>query len=470
MSLAEAVGEALGISQPEESQQRVHELVARHLDSISGGAEIKTTGYFNHAWIPDLVARRRDADERPIFLRFEVNDESFDDDLDHLATERPFFLDIARRESQSRNGNFDLAAALSVKGRDAVLVSEVNAIDCFETSVEEDHEAKVATREVVVGGKGVVDPSAASSIVRSWREAKQAAGSAKSDRLRSSLQKIEAFLDRISSLDLESELRSTWMAAGHDVNTFPGSEDWELNDRSPREIAELVASLLDQAAEVSPRQWAEIGSAISATALGHELAQLGAHSHGGKVNDMIRGGLEKWTAQYAYVPTLDSDSLTGAFDWSVGQYALAVNLIRRKAYFTDIGRKWARMQKARSLPDIRDRLAAFDGGDVLGAGIETPEENVSHELRSTATRSLAEHLEPFVQGQAAWRIAHLRWLELRVPGTDLTARVDFQRNVVRADSTIPIRTFVMLVAKYVAALNDEELERLESSLSVPLRK
>jgi hypothetical protein len=229
----------------------------------------------------------------------------------------------------------------------------------------------------------------------------------------------------------------------------------------------LVVSLLDQGAVVLPQQWTEIGGAISATALGHELAQIGVHHHGRAVNDMVRGGLEKWTAQYAYVPTLDSDSLTGAFDWSVGQYALALNLIRRKAYFTDIGRKWTRMHKAKSLPDIRDRLAAFDGGDVLGVGIETPEENVSHELRSTATRSLAEHLEPFVQGQTAWRIAHLRWLELRVPGTDIAARVDFQRNVVRADSTIPLRTFVILVAKYVAALNDEELEQLESNLAVP---
>lgn len=201
----------------------------------------------------------------------------------------------------------------------------------------------------------------------------------------------------------------------------------------------------------------------SATSLGHELSQIGQLFEGGLVNSMVKSNLSRWTAKYAYVPPLESDLLTDKFDWSVGKYALALNLIRRTAYFTDTGIKWNRVPRSERLPEIRDRLQDFGAGDVLGVGIETPEENVSHELRSTATQSLAEHLKPFVDGETGWRSARLHWLELRVPGTELSAKVDFERNVVSAEATIPIQTFALLIAQYVVPMTRDELGRLSDS-------
>lgn len=469
MSLAEAVSEALRISAPSESQQRVHEVVARQLDSISPGAEVKSTEYFNHAWVPDLVVAGRDGEARDVFLRFQVRDESFDDDLEHLADRKPLFLDISKRTQLADNApaaDFDLSRALEARGpaSEGVLVTEVEAIDKFDSSVREYQPAAVATKEVVVGGRGIVDPSAATSIVASWREAREAASDASSDRLRTALNDVEVFLDRVSSLDLEADLRGTWVAAGHDAESFPGSEEWRLQDRSPQEIAELVGSLLRQGRPISKQQWSDIGEATSASSLGHELSRLKQMYVGGLVNDLVGCNLTRWTAKYAYVPTLNSDSLTDSFVWSLGEYALALNMVRRTAYFTDIGIKWNRMQKAEALPEIRDRIQDFGDRDVLGVGVETPEENVSHELRSTATRTLAEHVQPLVDSASGWRTARLQWLELRVPGTELMATVDFRRNVVRAEASIPIETFALLLGRYVVALGQDEMEQLSESL------
>jgi hypothetical protein len=461
MSLTDAVATALQSSGRGERQHRVHDVVARQLDSISPGATVKATEYFNHAWIPDLVVAGRDGQERDVFLRFQVFDESFDDDLEHLGDRDPLFLDLSvRSEQETQHQDFDLSGALKTRNADGVLVTEIDAIDRFGSGVRENQTTAVATKEVVVGGRGVIDPPSASAIVKSWRDAREGAADASSDRVRSALDEVEVFLDRISSLDLEAELRGTWVAAGHDAEAFPGSEDWELRDRSPEEIAHLVASVLGQGRETTEQQWSDIGEAISATSLGHELSQLDHVYVGGLVNDMVRANLARWTAKYAYVPALDSDSLTDQFDWRLGKYSLALNLIRRVAYFTDIGVKWNRMPKAKRLPDVRDRLQDFDGRDVLGVGIETPEENVSHALRSTATRSLGEHLAPFVEGETGWRAARLRWLELRVPGTDLMAKVDFSRNVIQADASIPLETFAKLVGRYVVPLTPDEMERL----------
>ena len=466
MSLAETIHDALGVKAPEESQQRIQEAVARRIDELSPGAAIKRTGYFNHSWVPDLVVKWREGEDRPVYLRLDVRDPSFDEDLGYLAEERPFFLDLIDGHSAAPDSerDFDLSKALAQKGRDSVLVSEVTAVDHLESKVEKDAEAKKATREVVVGGRGLLDGSAADSIMRSWCEASEAAESADKVPLRNALDSVEQFLDRVAALDLETVLRSKWVAAGHDANAFPGREEWQLDDRGPREIAELVASLVDAGEHVEGDQWKTIAEAISMTSLGSELANLGRTSTGSLVNDLVLAALPYWTAQYAYFPALEADSMTGAFNWSYGRYAFAVNLVRREAFFTDNGRKWGNVKKPKLLPDARDRIKTLDRGSVLGAGIVTPDEQISHELRATATATLAEKLDPFIHSEPSWQSARLKWLDLKVPGTDLKAHIDFSRDVMRADASIPLRTFVLLVAEFGAALTDDELNSLKEAL------
>ena len=466
MSLVETIHDALGIQAPEESQQRIQEAVARRLDELSPGAAIKRTGYFNHSWVPDLVVKWREKEDRPVYLRLDVRDPSFDEDLGYLAEERPFFLDLVDRAPENANGDhsFDLTKALAKGGRDHVLVSEVTAVDRMENGVEKEADAKKATRQVVVGGRGLLDDSAADSIMRSWSQASEAADNADGAPLRSALDSVEQFLDRVASLDLETDLRSKWVAAGHDANAFPGREDWQLDDRGPREIAELVASLVEAGEDVARDQWSAIAQAISLTSLGSELASIGRIGAGSRVNALVRAALPYWTAQYAYFPAFDSDSMTGAFDWSYGRYAFAINLVRRQAFFTDNGRKWANVKKPDSLPDARGRIDALDRGSVLGAGIVTPDEQISHELRATATATLAEKLGPFIKNEPSWQSARLKSLDLKVPGTDLKARIDFSRDVLSADASIPLRTMVLLVAEFGSALTDEELEALKELL------
>lgn len=467
MSLTSAVADALTIVAPAASQDQVKDIVARRLDELSPGATIKKTGYFNHSWIPDLVVGWRNEKDRPVFLRFDVQDSSFGQDLEYLASDRPFFLDLINgKETKSDDGDaeFDLSAALSREGRDEVLVSEVSAIDRFESGVQKRGDTNRATRQVVVGGRGLIDQTVASQIVKSWALANEAVVEANTDELRGALDEVERYLDRIASLDLESELRASWVASGHGADAFPGREEWSLEDRGPHEIAGLVDSLLGQTKRVSPSEWERIARAIDLSALGHELSRLGRSRRGGTVDDLVRAGMAHWTAQYVYAPPLESDTLSGRFEWSTGRYALAVNLIRRQAYFTDIGRKWNNMAKEKALPVLGDRLGVLDGPGVLGAGIQTTEERVAHELRSTSTSSIAENINPNIQNQAAWNTARLQWLELRVPGTTSTARVNFERNLVRAETSVPLRSLVLLTAKYVAALDQEEMAALEESL------
>jgi hypothetical protein len=447
----------------------VHLIVAKQLRELTQGTDVRSTGYFNHSWAPDLVISSRDRAERGVFLRFNVRDATFADDLRYLSEGGPVFLDLKAAnpfevEPDDRS-DFNLDQALATDQEKAVLVTEAPAIDQFESHISKDRDVRRASQEVIVGGQGLVDEDAVDTIADSWQAARSAVSAGDAQAVRTALDAFERYLSRVSAIDVEASLRGDWIASGRTAEDFPGSEDWRINDRAPWEIAKLVISLVDREQSVDPTRWREVAEAVSMSRLGHELFQIGEHRTGGGVNDLACAGVPLWTAQYAYVPPLASDSMS-RFDWSFGGYSLAVDLITRQAYFTDIANKWNRVPRPGALPDARARLETLTDAHVAGVGLITPEENVQHQLRPQASMSLAQRLEQFLghDGDPAWRAARLTSVEMRVPGSATMAYIDFGRSVVRVDAPIPLRTFVLLCARYVAGLEQTEIEELESAL------
>jgi hypothetical protein len=284
--------------------------------------------------------------------------------------------------------------------------------------------------------------------------------------LREALDNVETYLTRLASLDLETTLRARWIAAGQSAEAFPGREDWKLDDREPWELARLVLSLVGGGGSVPPERWREIAEAVTISALGHELYKIGKYHEGGRVNDLAHAGSAVWKAQFAYVPPLPSDSIE-RFDWSLGDYSIGLNLISHRAYFTDIGAKWNRVPRANALPSARDRLPTLDTSDVRGAGVITTEESITQVLRPTSTMSFAQRLEHLLgeEEQSSFRAPRLESLELRVPGTAASAHVDFHRMVVRTSEAVPLRTYALLCARYVAGLGSDEIQELEDLLA-----
>lgn len=472
MTVVDALRDALQDPHPRVSQERVHVIVVRRLQELTQRASVRTTGYFNHSWAPDIVIKSGEQPERGVFLRFGVHDATFADDLRYLSNEGPLFLDLeaanplrSERANEKRTPEFDLAGMLASNDAGMVLVTEAPAIDEFEVHIAAQRDFKTATQQVVLGGHGFVDEMAAVTIADGWNTATSAISSADPPRLRDALDTVQRYLSQVASLDLETSLRARWIAAGQRVEDFPGREDWRLNDRAPWELARLVLSLVDQDGAVPYGRWTEIAEAVSLSDLGHELYQIGEYREGGAVNDLARAGLPLWTAQYAYVPPLPSDTVQ-RFDWSFGDYSFALNLASRWAYFTDIGKKWSRVPRANILPGAQARLRTLLNADVSGVGLITPEENVQHQLRPDASMSLGKRLEQFIgaEGDPAWRAARLTALEMRVPGTNATAHIDFGRSVVRTTAPVPLRTYALLCARYVAGLGEEEVAALEAEL------
>lgn len=238
MTVIEALRDALQDPHPGTSQERVHTILAHRLGELTAGSRVRTTGYFNHSWAPDFVVTSGDQPERTVFLRFDVHHPSFADDLLYLAADAPMFLDLdaanpsgpapreRREESETASDQagveFDLHSALATEDGLGVLVAEAPAIDRFESRINADHDLRTATQRIVLGGRGLVDAPAADAIASGWSNAKDAISDADPETLRTALNGVEAFLSRIASLDLETELRARWIASGQAAETFPG--------------------------------------------------------------------------------------------------------------------------------------------------------------------------------------------------------------------------------------------------------
>jgi hypothetical protein len=228
MTLIPALRDALSDPDPHKSQARVHDLVAARIDALTPLSRVTKTDYFNHAWAPDLILTRGDEPERAVFLRFGVKDASFADDLDHLGRSAPIFLDLEAANpspppEEITHGEFDLQEALKSVGGGEAMVTDVPAIDRLDDLIRDDREARTATQQVVVGGRGLVDESAAHAIGVGWTVASGAASDADATQLRVALDQVEAYLSRIASLDLETALRGAGSLPDNRPRTFRGA-------------------------------------------------------------------------------------------------------------------------------------------------------------------------------------------------------------------------------------------------------
>jgi hypothetical protein len=476
MTFDTAIRDALAEKNQRQSISRVHELVANSVKEFDPRAEVATTGYFNHSWAPDLVIswphdRPASSPERPLFLRFDVRHPAFARELELFAESRPIFLDLQTAtgdgvtEGAKGDKRGDQTLTETAEGR--ALVAESSAVSRVDQELERNRDVRTATRELVRGGRGFFDEAGAEVFVTNYDAAiTEISGQRRAAELRDVLGMIETFLDKSASLRLEQSLRTKWISTGAPPSDFPGLEPWDIAGRTPAELADLVDALLDQPEPVAPSLWTQIATHVTADALGIALRSR-TPRRGGRLNEFVRQALTSWNSQWAYAPALPSDTLTGEFDWIIGQYGLGLQLINRELFFSDDGRRFAQVPEEDPLPDAAARVWLLRDENVIGLALITPDENVAITLRESASHSIGELIEDlFLQESVPWRAARIAGMTLRVEGHDAELHVDFRRGVSTASRPLPLRTFVHLLARYVAALPAEDLDRLHEALDV----
>jgi hypothetical protein len=471
-----ALRDALLIDDVTTSEETVRQVVINQIRELDPEATPRSTGYFNHSWVPDLTIRWGDTADRNLFLRFDVVRPGFLADLKYTGdTGAPVFLDIAQPDIAVDAANVAPTSARPASEetlKDAnAMVTEHRALGQLGRRVSSDPDVRQATKQIVRGGRGFVDTKAAENVADYYQLAAdivqpQRVVEADPKELREVLDLLEESLSRVASLDLETELRSRWVRAGREPEDFPSLEDWELADRSPDEIANLVMALLTSDDEVPDKRWREIAGAISMDALGY-AARGRARVVGGKMNDLLRVAHSLWAAKWVWVGPLDPGSRgSGTLDWSIGGTSIELYLDTSRAVFVDNGTRLNTLDHPDELPFLEPRLATLDDPRAKGITVVTPEESVALHLRASATETLGERLRQLMAEQADVRIAgRIEALEIQAPGSDETVQLRFDNGKVHADHPIPIAALARIVAQFMAALPNERLLRLDEQFS-----
>jgi hypothetical protein len=137
---------------------------------------------------------------------------------------------------------------------------------------------------------------------------------------------------------------------------------------------------------------------------------------------------------------------------------------RSDVFFSDDGRRFSQVLDDGPLPDISARFELLADPAISGIGLVTSQEDVSINLRETATHSIGELISDLIATESvAWRTARVTDMTVRVPSFATEARIDFHRNIVNLERSVPLQTFIDLIARYVAALPDDELESMRAA-------
>jgi hypothetical protein len=469
-----ALRDALLVPKSSESLESVRVVVINQLKQLDPEAKIHATGYFNHSWIPDLdLSWKSSEDTRQLFLRFNVRDDAFAEDMRFVITDDgdPVFLDIAQPDLALEGYGEAASVDEKVISHSAAMVTEHKAWGRLGVGVAQDADARTATRQVVRGGRGLVDEEVADRVLTDYSAASELLGPGRvrevdPGQLREVLNRLEVPLSRIARLDLETDLRSRWVEGGRDPELFPNLEGWALRERLPSEIADFVLALLRGGEPVPEERWQEVVEAITADRLGAE--SRGKHRvTGGKLNDLVRVGADAWTARWAWVPVAGPVPAR-PLDWSLGGTALEVNLADRRAVFADLGNRFNTMPKpdADELPRLEHWLETLDDRAVLGVTVLTMEEQVGVQLRATATETLGGRLRALMAADADLRIlGRIARIEVRVPGREAVLEINFETGKARADKPIPIGVFARLVGRFMVNLPAAMREELRARLA-----
>jgi hypothetical protein len=134
-----------------EAASRIHEIAARTIRELDPALALQSTGYFNHSWAPDFVAKWRNGDEREreIFLRFDIATAAFADELKLLGRADRMFVGL----------DDSTADGVETPAESDTLVAAGDALEVLARGTDAHPTLRPATSALVRGGRGVIKPA-----------------------------------------------------------------------------------------------------------------------------------------------------------------------------------------------------------------------------------------------------------------------------------------------------------------------
>ncbi|MFG1716317.1 hypothetical protein [Micromonospora sp. NBRC 110037] len=225
LEYAGQIAQALSLEQPSDSVEGVKEAVIRELTTLDPRMVIRRTEYFNHSFIPDLVASwpgNARAGERYIYLKFNDEIDYLLDDMTLVKDSQPIIFGLSNTPRE-QNGS-SAQDLFETSAQSNTLVTDAAGV---ETLIDRGNSRflDLATSTLTQGGRGLVDAPMAASAVENLAEGFE--GARHTDRLltRRATSTVELLFDPTHADRLNRLLQAVWIGSGGRLEDFPGRRD-----------------------------------------------------------------------------------------------------------------------------------------------------------------------------------------------------------------------------------------------------
>lgn len=470
MTFVSALAETLTISDPIRSADAAHDVVINEIKQLDPDAGIVKTHYFNHSFVPDLVVRwSEDAErlDRPVFLRFSVDDEAFAQDL--LLARESDGLFVGMLDGPQRPPR-RTSAAMALDGS---LVARADAIDEFDRALEVDPRTAITTSGLVRRGRGFMDVSSASRLTSATRSAFRAmepsfAGALAaldqialaSSEVSQALATVNPYLSSIGQSHFEQLLQTHWVRAGHDPFRFPGVAEWDPGGISRGALRDVILNLVSRGEDVPQETWRRIVGHISAEEIGRFI-RTPVRDAG--FDDLVSAVIDSWTAQWVWVDDPGAVPFEPSFAWMVDNRMLGLDTGDARIFFADDGRHFKDKPRNAELPTLSECEEILNDYQVVGVALRTSDDELEYRRRLGRATVGARVAEILADEQAAnYRVESLTVV---VPGMDWTAEVSFARRMIDVNERpTPIRTLAQLAYRYFSRAPADWRDELKTFL------
>lgn len=373
-----ALAAAFDVHDRREASRRAKAVVADELRHLDRRLQIKSTGYFTHSYIPDLIVEWRDKGrqfEREVYLRFHIDTPDVVADVNALAKHEPMFIALA-------SGGAAETPELSQDTANTLLTQAVALNRFTKPAMTSNTLGRMVSSSVVRGGRGVIwdsDAERTAEVARRGLDAMRRGNVADASETVSTL---TGFLGDSHAVRITRFLQTMWLAYGNSIDEFP-HEDMLAGHLSDIEVREILSELFDSASIDDPPFWRRLGGLL-------DLAQLEAFNHrpsNANLTNLLSANLDRLRALVLALimqqPSLFDENED--LRWSIRDRCLALEGPGFVALMASDRRRFAQTRETHTLPtwaDFAIRLRSYRVQRLLLSGPTTRVEVEADQIRN----------------------------------------------------------------------------------------
>jgi len=186
--------------------------------------EVKTTDYFNHSFVPDMVLRwgGRKA-ERAVYLRTSSDDAYLLEDLALVQERQPLLVPLTEAEARFEGPRTKSASTLAERARSVdALVANRGALNALAREATDAPIAELASAAFLRGASGVVDAPAATAFASAVKQGFVGVRAGDAEATSVALSESRQLLAGPEAEELADLFQAVWVGGGQAASEFPG--------------------------------------------------------------------------------------------------------------------------------------------------------------------------------------------------------------------------------------------------------